>query len=163
MQQQCQTFLFFVMKKPNFKKYLRVGRLTVWSTNYFYVFKIILRIIFSHNLIIHSEKKNIYHFKKLKNITILSSTHRKFENHFTNCAVLFLLNFISGKYIFSTCELGYLTQKNISFAFLRCIGVNVAECIEVKEFCILDFLKYFDFCLVFTFIKKIISKIIEQI
>lgn len=83
----------------------------------------------------------------------VQSTHLKFENHFTNCAVLFLLNFISGKYIFSTCELGYLTQKNISFAFLRCIGVNVAECIVVKELTALNCWKYFDCC----FIQFILS------
>lgn len=60
-------------------------------------------------------------------------THRKFENHLTNCAVLFLLNLMSGKYIFRTLEDGYLTQKNISLAFLRCMGVNVDDCTAVKE------------------------------
>lgn len=60
-------------------------------------------------------------------------TYLKFENHFTNCAVLFLLNLMSGKYILRTAELGYRTQKNINFAFLRCIGVRVDECSEVKE------------------------------
>ncbi|EFA13479.2 Mariner Mos1 transposase-like Protein [Tribolium castaneum] len=60
-------------------------------------------------------------------------THLKFENHLTSWAVLFLLNLISGKYIFSTAELGYRTQKNINFAFLRCIGVSVDECSGVKE------------------------------
>jgi len=57
----------------------------------------------------------------------LYKTYRKFENHLTSCAVLFLLNLMSGKYIFRTDELGYLTQKNMSFAFLRCIGDSVAE------------------------------------
>jgi len=47
--------------------------------------------------------------------------------------VLFLLNLMSGKYILRTAELGYRTQKNISLAFLRCIGVNVEECSGVKE------------------------------
>lgn len=61
------------------------------------------------------------------------STHLKLENHLTSWAVLFLLNLMSGKYIFRTAELGYLTQKNISLAFLRCIGVNVDECSAVKE------------------------------
>lgn len=60
-------------------------------------------------------------------------TYRKFENHLTNWAVLFLLNLMSGKYILSTAELGYRTQKNISFALRRCIGVNVDEFTEVKE------------------------------
>lgn len=60
-------------------------------------------------------------------------THLKLENHLTNCAVLFLLNLMSGKYIFNTAELGYLTQKNISFAFLRCIGVNVDEFTALRE------------------------------
>jgi hypothetical protein len=32
---------------------------------------------------------------------------------------------MSGKYIFKMADDGYLTQKNISFAFLRCIGVSV--------------------------------------
>lgn len=40
---------------------------------------------------------------------------------------------MSGKYIFRTAELGYRTQKNISLAFLRCIGVNVDECSGVKD------------------------------
>ncbi|KAH0568030.1 hypothetical protein KQX54_017825 [Cotesia glomerata] len=40
---------------------------------------------------------------------------------------------MSGKYIFRTAEDGYLTQKNISLAFLRCIGVNVDDCTVVKE------------------------------
>lgn len=60
-------------------------------------------------------------------------TYRKFENHLTSWAVLFLLNLMSGKYILSTAELGYRTQKNISFALRRCIGVNVDEFTEVKE------------------------------
>lgn len=46
--------------------------------------------------------------------------------------MLFLLNLMSGKYILRTAEDGYLTQKNISFAFLRCIGVNVDEFTVVK-------------------------------
>lgn len=45
---------------------------------------------------------------------------------------MFLLNFMSGKYIFRTAEDGYLTQKNISLAFLRCIGDNVDEFTVVK-------------------------------
>ena len=52
-------------------------------------------------------------------------TYLKFENHLTSWAVLFLLNLMSGKYIFRMAEEGYLTQKNISLAFLRCIGVRV--------------------------------------
>lgn len=44
-----------------------------------------------------------------------------------------MLNLMSGKYILRTAELGYRTQKNISFAFLRCIGVNVDECSGVKD------------------------------
>lgn len=63
-----------------------------------------------------------------------SFTHLKLENHLTSWAVLFLLKRMSGKYIFRTAELGYRTQKNISFALRRCIGVNVAECTGVKEF-----------------------------
>lgn len=63
----------------------------------------------------------------------LNCTYRKFENHLTSWAVLFLLNLMSGKYILSTAELGYRTQKNISFALRRCIGVNVDEFTEVKE------------------------------
>lgn len=63
----------------------------------------------------------------------LMCTHRKLENHLTSCAVLFLLNLMSGKYILRTAEDGYLTQKNISFAFLRCIGVSVDEFTVVKE------------------------------
>lgn len=59
-------------------------------------------------------------------------TYLKFENHLTSWAVLFLLNLISGKYILRTAELGYRTQKNINFAFLRCIGVNVDDCTAVK-------------------------------
>jgi len=54
-------------------------------------------------------------------------TYRKLLNHLTNCAVLFLLNLISGKYIFKTLEEGYRTQKNINFAFRKCIGVRVEE------------------------------------
>lgn len=65
-------------------------------------------------------------------------THRKLENHLTSCAVLFLLNLMSGKYILRTAEEGYLTQKNISFAFLRCIGVSVDEFTVVKEILILQ-------------------------
>lgn len=68
---------------------------------------------------------------------ILTITHRKLENHLTSCAVLFLLNLMSGKYILRTAEDGYLTQKNISFAFLRCIGVSVDEFTVVKEILIL--------------------------
>lgn len=60
-------------------------------------------------------------------------THRKFENHLTSWAVLFLLNLMSGKYILRTAEDGYRTQKNMSLAFLRCMGVRVAECGWVKE------------------------------
>ena len=52
-------------------------------------------------------------------------THLKFENHLTSWAVLFLLNLMSGKYILRMAEDGYLTQKNINFAFLKCIGVSV--------------------------------------
>ncbi|KAI4493794.1 hypothetical protein M0804_001970 [Polistes exclamans] len=67
------------------------------------------------------------------NLHKLEFTYRKLENHLTSCAVLFLLNLISGKYILRTAEDGYLTQKNISFAFLRCIGVSVDEYTVVKE------------------------------
>lgn len=70
---------------------------------------------------------------------ILTITHRKLENHLTSCAVLFLLNLMSGKYILRTAEDGYLTQKNISFAFLRCIGVSVDEFTAVKEIVILPY------------------------
>ena len=52
-------------------------------------------------------------------------THLKFENHLTSCAVLFLLNLMSGKYILRMADEGYLVQKNISLAFLKCIGVRV--------------------------------------
>jgi len=44
---------------------------------------------------------------------------------------------MSGKYILRTAEDGYLTQKNISFAFLRCIGVSVDEFTAVKEIVIM--------------------------
>lgn len=64
-------------------------------------------------------------------------THRKLENHLTSCAVLFLLNLMSGKYILRMDEDGYLTQKNISFAFLRCIGVSIDEFTVVKEISLL--------------------------
>lgn len=65
-------------------------------------------------------------------------TYLKLENHLTSCAVLFLLNLMSGKYIFSTDDDGYLVQKNISLAFRRCIGVNVELFTVVKEiFCVL--------------------------
>jgi hypothetical protein len=40
---------------------------------------------------------------------------------------------MSGKYILSTAELGYLTQKNMSLAFLRCMGVRVDEWGSVKD------------------------------
>lgn len=63
------------------------------------------------------------------------------ENHLTSCAVLFLLNLMSGKYILRTAEDGYLTQKNISFAFLRCIGVSVDEFTAVKEIVIMPVYK----------------------
>ena len=62
-----------------------------------------------------------------------SCTHRKLENHLTSCAVLFLLNLISGKKVLSTDDEGYLTKKNMSFALRRCIGVSVLECAVVKE------------------------------
>ena len=52
-------------------------------------------------------------------------THLKFENHLTSCAVLFLLNLMSGKYIFRIADEGYRTQKNINLALRRCIGVSV--------------------------------------
>ena len=71
---------------------------------------------------------------------MLCSTYRKLENHLTSCAVLFLLNFMSGKYILRTDEDGYLTQKNINFAFLRCIGVNVDEFTVVKGIPVENFL-----------------------
>ena len=44
----------------------------------------------------------------------------------TNCAVLFLLNLMSGKYILRMAEDGYRTQKNINLALRKCIGVKVA-------------------------------------
>ena len=53
------------------------------------------------------------------------STYLKLENHLTSCAVLFLLNLMSGKYILRMAEEGYLVQKNINLAFLKCIGVSV--------------------------------------
>lgn len=37
---------------------------------------------------------------------IMFSTYRKLLNHFTSCAVLFLLNLTSGKYTFKMAELG---------------------------------------------------------
>jgi hypothetical protein len=40
---------------------------------------------------------------------------------------------MSGKYILRMAELGYRTQKNISFAFRRCIGVRVAFCDSERE------------------------------
>lgn len=43
------------------------------------------------------------------------------------------MNLMSGKYILRTAEDGYRTQKNMSLAFLRCMGVRVAECGWVKE------------------------------
>jgi len=49
------------------------------------------------------------------------------ENHLTSWAVLFLLNLISGKNVLRTDDDGYLTKKNINFAFLRCMGVRVLE------------------------------------
>ena len=52
-------------------------------------------------------------------------TYLKLENHLTNWAVLFLLNLMSGKYIFKIAEDGYLTQKNINLALRKCIGVRV--------------------------------------
>ena len=61
-------------------------------------------------------------------------TYLKFENHLTSCAVLFLLNLMSGKYILRIAEDGYLVQKNISFAFLKCIGVNVELCKSEREY-----------------------------
>ena len=61
-------------------------------------------------------------------------THLKFENHLTSWAVLFLLNLMSGKYILRMAEEGYLTQKNISFAFLRCMGVRVELCASEREY-----------------------------
>ena len=61
-------------------------------------------------------------------------THLKFENHLTSCAVLFLLNLMSGKYIFKIAEEGYRVQKNINFAFLKCIGVNVELCKSDMEY-----------------------------
>lgn len=70
--------------------------------------------------------------KRERNSKIIVETYLKLENHLTSCAVLFLLNLISGKYILRTAEDGYLTQKNISLAFLRCIGVNVDEFTVVK-------------------------------
>ena len=62
------------------------------------------------------------------------STYLKLENHLTSCAVLFLLNLMSGKYIFKIAEEGYRTQKNISLAFLKCIGVNVEFCASDREY-----------------------------
>lgn len=35
---------------------------------------------------------------------------------------------MSGKKVLSTDEDGYRTKKNMSFAFLRCMGVSVLEC-----------------------------------
>ena len=61
-------------------------------------------------------------------------THLKFENHLTSWAVLFLLNLMSGKYILRMAEEGYRTQKNISLAFLRCIGVRVEFCASANEY-----------------------------
>ena len=41
---------------------------------------------------------------------------------------------MSGKYILRIAEEGYLVQKNISFAFLKCIGVNVELCKSEREY-----------------------------
>lgn len=68
-----------------------------------------------------------------RDVMELFTTYLKLENHLTSWAVLFLLNLMSGKYIFSTAELGYRTQKNISFALRRCIGVRVDEFTGVKD------------------------------
>ena len=65
----------------------------------------------------------VFFRKKIKLLYIV--TYLKLENHLTNCAVLFLLNLMSGKYIFKMAEDGYRTQKNINLAFLKCIGVKV--------------------------------------
>ena len=51
-----------------------------------------------------------------------SITYRKLLNHLTIWAFFFLSNFISGKYCSITLLSGYLTHKNINFAFLKCIG-----------------------------------------
>ena len=39
--------------------------------------------------------------------------------------MLFLLNLMSGKYILRMADDGYLTQKNMSLALRRCMGVRV--------------------------------------
>ena len=52
----------------------------------------------------------------------------------TSCAVLFLLNLMSGKYILRIADEGYLVQKNISLAFLKCIGVKVELCMSEMEY-----------------------------
>ena len=44
-----------------------------------------------------------------------------------------MLNLMSGKYILRMAEDGYLTQKNISLAFLKCIGVSVEFCVSERE------------------------------
>jgi len=41
---------------------------------------------------------------------------------------------MSGKYILRIAEEGYLVQKNISLAFLKCIGVNVELCKSEMEY-----------------------------
>lgn len=42
----------------------------------------------------------------MKNENKISSTHLKLENHLTSCAVLFLLNLMSGKYILRMADDG---------------------------------------------------------
>ena len=41
---------------------------------------------------------------------------------------------MSGKYILRIAEEGYLVQKNISLAFLKCMGVNVELCKSDMEY-----------------------------
>lgn len=88
-----------------------------------------------------SKAQKISQLKIIRLYEFKIATHRKLENHLTSCAVLFLLNLMSGKYILRTAEDGYLTQKNISFAFLRCIGVSVDDCTAVKEIVIMPVYK----------------------
>ena len=95
-----------------------------------------LNIIYADNRI-----KSLHHSYFLSFFKLLNKcrnwnicTHLKFENHLTSCAVLFLLNLMSGKYIFKIAEEGYRVQKNINFAFLKCIGVNVELCKSDMEY-----------------------------
>ena len=72
---------------------------------------------------ISSEKNNRpEHIQWFSKILLVLHTHRKLENHLTICAFFFLSNFISGKNFSITLLSGCRAQKNINFAFLRCVA-----------------------------------------